>query len=160
LREQAEDFFNAYKVLHENDEVFFERTSNSSRSSSTKRVIGTRPTMGPSIVCLAFSVELHIKYLHYLISKKPPRGHNILKLFQSLPEEIRKGVFDHTFISNYGWSPIEFENQLSQISDGFERWRYAHEARSLRYNVYFAVVLVEAVRHLADATLLGAVTQK
>jgi hypothetical protein len=156
LREQAEDFFNAYKVLHANDEVLFARGSSSSQHVPGESVFGMHPTMGPAIVCLAFSVELHVKYLHYSVCRETPRGHNILDLFKSLPEEIQKGVFSHPSISQYGWSFSEFEGQISQISDGFEKWRYAHEAYSLRYNVYAALVLIEAMRFSADSVLLRA----
>jgi hypothetical protein len=87
---KAEDFFNAYLVLKENNEALIERLSD----SPGKLIIGTkelstRPTMGVEIVCLAFSVELHIKDLHYAIKSEPPRSHNILELFEKLPEQIK-----------------------------------------------------------------------
>lgn len=62
LQEQAERFFNAYEVLRENDEALIDRLSNSSGNRPAETIFGARLTMGVGIVCLAFSVELYIKY--------------------------------------------------------------------------------------------------
>ncbi len=151
LQIQAEDFFNAFKVLRENDESFFENQANSSGKPliGTKKQ-GTPPTMGVTIVCLAFSVELYIKDVHYAIKGKPPRGHNILKLFEQLPEKNQQDIFTHRSIIEYGWSFEEFKREIIAISDGFEKWRYSYEATTLRYNEYFALAFIAALKSAAD----------
>ena len=105
--------------------------------------------MGVDIVCLSFSLELYVKDLHYAITGEAPKGHNILKLFRGLPERTRDEVFSHPSVAHYGWSLQEFKDQIDVISDGFEKWRYSHESTTLRYNAYFALVFIEAVRSAA-----------
>jgi hypothetical protein len=51
-----------------------------------------------------------------------------------------------SFIAQYGWTFSEFEDRLQAISDGFEKWRYVYESTSLRYDSYFALVLIEATK--------------
>ncbi len=149
LKTQAEDFLNAYEILNESNEALIDQQSGASESPVTEKVFGALPTMGVEVVCLAFSVELHIKALHYAILGKTPRGHNILKLFKRLPEWAQQEIFHHRSIAKYGWTRAEFEDQLRDISDGFSKWRYAYESTSLRYNSYFALVLIEASRSVA-----------
>jgi HEPN domain-containing protein len=107
------------------------------------------PTMGVEIVCLSFSVELYIKDVHYAVNGKAPRDHDILKLFEELPEQMQRDIFAHHAITEYGWSFVEFKREIEAISDGFQKWRYSHEVTSLRYNTYFALVFVEALKSAA-----------
>ena len=107
--------------------------------------------MGVDIVCLAFSVELYIKDLHLAIVRKVPRGHNIFKLFKKLPEQVQQEVSAHPSIANYGWSSSQFEKEIRDISDGFEKWRYSHEVTTVRYNIYFALVFIEAIKFTASS---------
>lgn len=160
----AEDFFNAYLVLKENNEVLIEKLANSSKKTSEeKTLLGTRPAMGVEIVCLAFSVELYIKNLHYAITGKVPRGHNILKLFKQLPEQIQQEIFAHDSISQNpfitrgdifstkrftsDYSAYDgFIDQIKAISDGFVKWRYSYESIALHYDASFALALIEAIK--------------
>ena len=65
---KAEDFFNAYLVLKENNEVLIEKLANSSgKTPEGTKILGTRPAMGVDIVCLAFSVWG--KHRHPIIRK-------------------------------------------------------------------------------------------
>lgn len=149
LQEQAERFFNAFEVLHESNQALINRLSNPSGITPAEKVFGTRPAMGVDIVCLAFSVELYIKDLHLAIAREVPRGHNILELFKKLPERVQHEVFTYRSIANYGWSFPQFEKEMRDISDGFEKWRYSHEVTTVRYNNYFALVLIEAIKSIA-----------
>ena len=147
LQFQAEYFFNAYQVLSENNEAMINRLEKSTDELSIGiKTLGTYPTIGVDIVCLAFSVELYIKDVHYVIRGKSPRGHNILKLFEKLPDEIQQQIFSHHSIAHYGWNFDEFKQEIIAISDGFEKWRYSHETTTLRYNSYFALVFIEAMK--------------
>ena len=155
LQEQAEDFFNAYEVLKESNETLIARLSNSVDKRPDAKMFGTRAAMGVDVVCLAFSVELYIKNLHYVITSEAPRGHNILALFEDLPEATQQEIFIHHSIAKYGWNLSEFKEEIRAISDGFEKWRYSYEVPTVRYNSYFALVFVEAVRTAADRIRLA-----
>ena len=149
---QAEYFFNAYQVLRENDEAMIKNLESSpGKPLIGTKMLGTRPTVGIYIVCLAFSVELYIKDVHYALESKAPRGHDILRLFEKLSEQIQQEIFAHHSISKYGWSFDEFKQEIKAISDGFEKWRYSYEITTLRYNIYFALVFIEAIISVADA---------
>lgn len=146
---QADDFFEAYGVLNKKCES------------------GRLTIMGPSIVCLALSLELYLKDLYFASKGTEIRGHHILKLFDALPREIRREVFRHKAISQnssmlrgklysvHSFSSAyskyhRFRHQVKQISEGFIKWRYSHEERSLRYDSFVALALIEAVKSTAD----------
>ena len=165
---QAEQFFNAYQVLSENNEALIDRLASSSEESHIgQKAVGTRPTMGVEIVCLAFSLELYIKDLHYAIKGEAPRGHNILELFEKLPEQTRHEIFSHDAISQNpfftrgnimltkrfanDFSAYDgFLEQIELISDGFEKWRYSYESAALHYDVSFALALIESIKSAAS----------
>lgn len=149
LQANAEHFLNAFKVLRESNEVLTDRLANARGNPSAVKAFGTRPAMGADIVCLAFSVELYVKDLHYAITHEAPRGHDILALFKNLPERTQQQVFCHPSVAHYGWSFPDFEKEVQAISDGFAKWRYSHEFTTLRYNSYFALVFIEAVKSAA-----------
>ena len=147
IQMQADDFFNAYLVLKENNETI-------------------HPTMGVAIVCLAFSVELHIKDLHLAIKGEAPRGHDILKLFEALPEQIRQEIFAHDSISKNPFitrgdmfsskrftgayrAYDGFIDHVKAISNGFEKWRYSYESTTLKYDISFASAFIDALKAAA-----------
>jgi HEPN domain-containing protein len=144
LSTHAQDFLNAYEILRESNDTLIHQTKDCAGKGCAETAFGTRPAMGIDIVCLAFSVELHLKELHRVVTGKVPRGHNIARLFKALPESVQKEVVSHHSIAQYGWSDAQMERELLAISDGFEKWRYAYESPALRYNNYFAKVLIEA----------------
>lgn len=148
---QADDFLKAYHVLAEN----YDKAS---------LVI-----MTPSVVNLAFALELYIKDLHFAIKGKAPRGHSILQLYKSLPHHIKKEIIKHKAISQNPFhirgnifSPKfyskdystydRFADQIKAISKGFEDWRYSHENDNrLSYDSSFALALIEAIKATADS---------
>ncbi|MFA7275885.1 MAG: hypothetical protein WC043_03680 [Pseudobdellovibrionaceae bacterium] len=146
---EADDFLKAYQVLADNYDS------------------ATLAIMGPSVVCLAFAVELYIKDLHFVLTSKPARGHNILNLFEALPLEIRQEIFSQNSINqnpfttrgdifspkrfSETYTPYErFIDQIQTISKGFEKWRYSYESTTLRYDSSFALALIEAIRSVAN----------
>ena len=150
LQFQAEHFYNAYELLRANNEALINRLENSSSAPSPEKVLGVRPTMGVDIVCLAFSVELYIKDVHLALTGKKIRGHDILKLFEKLPDNVQREIFSHRSIAHYGWNFEEFKLEMKAISKGFEKWRYSHEHTNVRYNLYFAFIFIEALIFIAD----------
>ena len=151
LSTYAQDFLNAYGILKDSNDALIERMSGGEVKVGAETAFGTRPAMGIEVVCLAFSVELHLKELHRVMSGKIPRGHNIAKLFRTLPAAVQEEVCSHRAIARYGWNDSQFENELLAISDGFEKWRYAYESVALWYNSYFAEVLIEASQFVATS---------
>ncbi|RAV97592.1 hypothetical protein [Pseudochryseolinea flava] len=116
---------------------------------------------------VAFSVELHLKDLHVILTGKAPRIHNIHKLFEKLPPSIKQEILAHESISKNPFMTSgdifssqyfsqtytlndRFLDQMKAISDGFEKWRYAHESVTLKYDSFFAIGLIEAVASTAD----------
>ena len=149
VRMQADDFFNAYQVLKKNYET------------------ASLAIMGPSIVCLAFALELYLKEIYCALGKKIPISHDILKLFEGLPEKIRQEIFAHDLISqnpfytrgdiwsierfNKDFTPYDgFVDQIKAIGNSFKEWRYAHEHRALRYETGFSEALIVAVKSVTD----------
>ena len=74
-----------------------------------------------------------------------------MKLFEKLSEQIQQEIFTYHTISKYGWNFDQFKQEIEAISNGFEKWRYSYEVTTLRYNIYFALVLIEAMKSVADA---------
>ncbi|WP_158278665.1 HEPN domain-containing protein [Rhodohalobacter mucosus] len=147
IQQEAEHFYNSYLILKENRESLIQQKSISTNKVEKISNFGHYPTMGVEIVCLSFSVELYIKSLHYVVSQDVPRGHNILSLFRKLPNHIQEELFCNPSVEKYGWDFDEFEEMIYTISDSFEKWRYSYESTSLKYNSYFALVFVEAIRN-------------
>lgn len=168
IQYQAEYFLNAYHVLRDNNKAAITKLEKAQvRTESASLGIEMRITPGIDIVCLAFAVELYMKYLHSVIHDKAPRGHDILKLFQKLPENIQKDIFvsesirqNPFFTRGDIFSPIVnqssytaydgFLDNIKAVSDGFEKWRYSHESASLKYNTSFALAFIEAVKTVAN----------
>ena len=147
---QAEYFLNAYHVLSENNNVIIKSLESTQENSRIgESAVAPRLTMGVEIVCLAFSVELYIKNVHYVANSEAPRGHDILKLFEDLPDQVQREIYTHPAIAEYHWDIEEFIQEIKSISDGFEKWRYSHEVSTLRYNTYFALIFIEALKSAA-----------
>lgn len=169
LQTNAEDFLNAFEVLNESNEALINRLSISPGNPSALKAFGVFPTGGADIVCLSFSVELYIKDVHFAVKGKVPRGHNILKLFEKLPEQIQQEIFAHDSICQNpfftrgdifmtkritsAYSAYDgFIDQIKAISDGFVKWRYSYESTTLRYDTSFALALIESLKKaVADA---------
>jgi len=150
LSTHAQDFLNSYRILRESNDALVERHTGRREDENSTMAYGTLSAMGIDVVCLAFSVELHLKELHRVVSKIIPKGHNIAKLFDALPPDVQEEVATHHSIAKYGWDNAQFERELHAISDGFEKWRYSYESTSLRYNSYFAEVLIEASQFVSS----------
>lgn len=130
VKVQADDFYNAYLVLHKSGVVM----------------------SCPVVVNLAFATELYIKDLHFVLTGKTLRGHNILELFRRLPEEAQQEIRSHSSIQKIiafhsmeifplyipqdkNRQPITdiLEQKIYKISDAFQKWRYSYEYGTLNY---------------------------
>ena len=169
LRFQADYFLNAYHVLHENNQSTIATLEKAHKQRFTEeQVSGSHLTLGVDIVCLAFSVELYIKNLHYVTSGEILHAHDILKLFMKLPKHIQQEIFacdsicqnpfftrgniysSKTFTNAYS-AYDGFIDQIKAISDGFTKWRYSYENTSLQYDTSFALAFIEALQSSADS---------
>lgn len=169
IRLQADDFFNAYRILAESNAAFFDQAQKlGGKPQASAKAFASLPAMSPGIVCLAFAVELYIKDLHFALKGKAPRGHSILKLFEKLPDNARQEIFVHNSISGnpfVGRGSVfsvkkftrdytaydGFIEKIEEISNGFEKWRYSYESKSLKYEEWFALAFIEAIKATADA---------
>ncbi len=163
---QADDFFNAYRILEENEQAVIKKLGQlNGKPLVSKTAYGGAPTGSAGITCLAFSIELYIKYLHSITRGKAPQGHNILKLFRNLPKDVKHKIRQEPAIiktiSFYSmeipkvYPPLNkkgppvtdvFEQQLYKIADAYEKWRYSYESRAVRYDKGFALEFIDALR--------------
>jgi HEPN domain-containing protein len=166
---QADDFFNAYQILKESNLALINKLEKlAGKPLVSKTAFGSASAMGVNIVCLAFSIELYLKYLHFTLNGKVLRGHNILKLYEKLPDKIRQDIFNHEAISenpfhirgdifsirkfDSSYTPYErFLDQVKAISNAFVEWRYSYERASLDYDESLALALIKAIKSVADS---------
>jgi hypothetical protein len=124
LARDARSYYDAYEVLRE------------------KHVTDLS---APALLCLAFSIELHVKLL-LRTSDIIVTGHDIGKLLKKLPEE------DIAYISNHpDFHPTQqgngfFEN-IDKASNLFIRTRYYFEKMdTLHFNTGFCITLAKVIR--------------
>ena len=96
----------------------------------------------PMIVMRAFTAELAIKAALSELSLKVPKTHNLRKLFDALPTELKDAVVSRI-------SEDEFENKLDNHARLFEEWRYFFEpqqdGQKLSVDLVFLEKFVNAV---------------
>lgn len=179
IKMQADDFFNAYRVLRESDKTMMDKLADlNGKPLLSSTALGSFSTGSAGVVCLAFSVELYIKDLHFIVNGEVPRGHNILELFRMLPKGIQEEIRNYFSIQNvinfYSmqkfslYTPTDkskrpitdaLELKIYSISEAFEKWRYSYESmfpdsdkgNSLKYDIGFALAFIEAVKSVADS---------
>jgi hypothetical protein len=104
------------------------------------------PTFTPSITCLAFSVELHLKTLKCVLDGEHPKDHKVSALFNSLPAKVQ----DRIFADMPNWKPpltqAKYVEYMKQLDDSFIKWRYAPEilerGHMLKFQASFATSLI------------------
>ena len=106
---------------------------------------GQRNALIPSIVCLAFSIELAFKSILQSLDIQI-YDHNFVKLYEALhknlqAEVIRLSTFESTV----------FLENLQICSNAFIDWRYIHENPGLHFNpTAFLLPLQEAIYKIAE----------
>ena len=76
----------------------------------------------PTLVCYALCIELGLKALTLYEIGKAPRGHDLKKLFSTLPRALQARIVDDT-----GADAKRFESDLDLVRNVFEEWRYIYE---------------------------------
>lgn len=154
LARDARSHYDAYKVLKEKTDQL-RRTQSNKIEEHQKKSEGLSVSIPlkehdmdlstPALVCLAFSIELHVKLLLRTYDKIV-RGHDIGKLMKKLPEE------EIAYISNHpDFHPTQqlegfFEN-IDKASNLFIRTRYYYENVGLFIaNTGFCITLAKVIR--------------
>lgn len=101
--------------------------------------------MVPSLVCYAFCVEVGIKALALHAQGKGPWGHDLAKLFGSLPHELQTQIRNDTS-APYPGSDSRFDADLGMVRDTFDVWRYIHEKGVTETDLGFLQRLAVAVQ--------------
>lgn len=99
----------------------------------------------PALVCLAFSIELHVKLLlhTYDITIK---GHDIGKLMKKLPKDEIARLSTHPYFHPTQQNEGFFEN-IGRASNLFIRTRYYYEKMgTLISNTGFCITLAKVIR--------------
>lgn len=97
----------------------------------------------PALVCAAFSAEVGLKAL-LLQAGQRGRGHDLVELFQALPEELRLEI-----VRFVGKTPEDFVKNLTDAKNAFLEWRYIYESAdarsiSLEFVARFATAIARA----------------
>lgn len=105
----------------------------------------------PAIVNSAFACEVFLKLLLEVEQIDIKKEHQLEKLFNQLPEQVKTAIQQST-IQNYGtWTDVFGLNLLHQISDAFVQWRYHYEhdfgkAGTMKIEIGFLVAFRNALR--------------
>ncbi|MFC3552500.1 HEPN domain-containing protein [Lysobacter cavernae] len=81
----------------------------------------------PALVCAAFSAEVGLKAL-LLQAGKAARGHDLVRLFNRLPDELQLDIF-----GRMSMEASQFAANLNHVRDAFKDWRYMYEFNDERF---------------------------
>jgi len=109
---------------------------------SVELIAWAHPLLIPIVTNTAFACELFLKAL-LQNSKTLKGGHNLLELFQSLPEEIKRDIIGSR-------NSTHFFEELTRISCLFEEWRYIYERQLTSLNFRFLLDFAEDLSSITD----------
>lgn len=96
----------------------------------------------PALVCAALGIEIGLKSLLMSFGKQPKRGHDLKKLLDALPADLKSGIVDEVS----GKFP-DFDKQLLDAANAFVKWRYFYESEEhIEVNILFVGTLGAAVQ--------------
>lgn len=75
---------------------------------------GFHTVSAPTIVNYAFAVELGLKIIHFVVTGSVTKGHDLERLFKSLPDEVCENL-------------PHLSDCVTDIARYFENWRYPYE---------------------------------
>lgn len=154
LARDARSHYDAYEVLQEKTRELRKIQSNKIKEHQ-KKVKGlsvpiplTEHNMdlsSPALVCLAFSIELHVKLLLHTYDISV-RSHDIGKLMKKLPKEEVANISSHLYFHPTQQGEGFFQN-IDSASDLFIRTRYYYEKMdTLHFNTGFCITLAKVIR--------------
>lgn len=104
----------------------------------------------PAIVNYAFACEVYMKALLMKTGTKEIKGHNLLDLFDMLPNNIQMNIQQTIDCSK---SP--FREMLKNTSDLFEECRYIYEYKSLHINLKFLQELSVSLKNVSHKIIIA-----
>jgi len=104
----------------------------------------------PAIVNYAFSCEVYMKALLMKPGEGANKGHNLLKLFDSLPSEIQVEIQKTVDCSKF-----PFRRMLENSSDLFVECRYIYEYKSLNINLKFLQELSASLKIVSHKIIIA-----
>lgn len=151
---------NVPEILFHNAQGFYDLGIHAAFNIDKRPGIEGFQMIAPAAVCVSFAVELFLKGLYLVTTKKPIKGHDLLSLYKALPEVVKakievrymkhqqndkdrkdlpafrmivKKAKDQTQDPPDGGTPT-LEKLLKTHSKNFEKWRYLHEISQLGYS--------------------------
>lgn len=113
----------------------------------------------PFIVNGAFAIELYLKTLHMIHSKRK-EGHELLELFNGLPEAVQISIKQaaNEFMFKHNFPPdTDLRSCLSRINKAFVEWRYLHEGnkenKPRQFPISEIIFLLETLSRICDVDL-------
>ncbi len=108
-------------------------------------------SLAPFVVNSVFAIELYLKTLGQL-HDAPMRGHDLLKLFASLPPSAHQKLMPH-FSSSQRKSDLstldDFRDTLVMMRGAFVEWRYLYETERTEELRLEPMIFVMEVLHNA-----------
>jgi hypothetical protein len=111
----------------------------------------------PFIVNSAFAIELYLKTLGQL-HNAPSRGHDLLDLFDKLPESARAAIEKHFSLGKWqcGITTLEeYRKGLQELRGAFVEWRYLYESQDANEIKFQPMIFTMEVLHETCRTALG-----
>jgi|GEM_PF-7047965 len=142
------DYFNAYEII----------------KKSNAGLLGKQPTVrNGHIPILALAIEVILKALHYGVAEynsasiKPIKQHDIEKLFNGLPPDIKNKIL-HEFQKYYPDQAYpyksmfgnNFESMLRRHKNAFIDWRYGYEPKTVQFHFQFCEALAHSMIEVAN----------
>lgn len=107
--------------------------------------------LGTAVTCnLVFAAELYLKTLIYRSGRKPPRGHNLERLFEAIDENEQSEVIASCLPHLRRQTADEFMLSLREIGNAFSVLRYSYERTGYVLDFLFVLSLAEALHDLAN----------
>jgi HEPN domain-containing protein len=158
------------ELLFHTAKGFYEIAFNCAHNIKKNNDIESFQLLAPAAVNFSFAVELFLKGLISMTTKKPIRGHHIKSLFLELPSEVRIKIEDRykyqlhnnkaqEYLSSYA-IVVSIDNKssrndkrdkssttilelLESHNKAFENWRYIHEIGEVGYDYEFDFKLMD-----------------
>ena len=135
-----------------NQAMAFANTSALLYERDLKRTPRKGVSIAPFVVNAAFSIELYLKALAVKHGLKPPKGHELLKLFSKLPgsalaeiEKVSPRCAANRALEGYA----DFKAYLEGLNEAFVEWRYCYELERTRPVHIQPTIFVMEVLHEA-----------
>ncbi len=122
--------------------TFLSAAKKCNNDPSVELIGWSHPLLVPIVTNTAFACELFLKALLQK-SKMLKGGHNLLDLFQDLPDELKSNIIGPQD-SNL------FIEELTRVSCLFEEWRYIYERQLTSLNFRFLLDFAEGLSTITN----------